>query len=182
MRVCIFREGRNAFHCLVLRVHFGRGHRRITKWVQTPHNGLVPKDAQAVEPRRDGNVRQQRRVLSHETIVKDGFVVNGGLHIGLVLPRPKRFAHDFGAERKLRVAIRVRVVHVSHRVQPVAHERVKPVGVARNAPQNGGDRERHGVVRVNHDDVPGGKAPRTPDRTGLCVPRSRGAEGGVWGT
>ena len=97
-------------------------------------------------------------------------VVNGGLHIGLVLPRPKRLAHDFGPKRTLCVAIRVRVVHVSHRVQPVAHERVKPVGVTRNAFQNGVDRERHGVVCVNHDDVPGGFAPRTPDRTGLSVP------------
>jgi len=151
MRVCIFREGRNAVHRFVLCVHLGRGKCRVAY----ASYGLAPKNAQAVEPRRNGNVRQQRRVLPHETIVKYSFVVNGGLHIGLVLPRPKRLAHDFGSKRTLRVAIRVRVVHISHRVPPVAHERVKPVGVARKAFQNGVDRERHGVVHVNHDDVPG---------------------------
>ena len=44
-------------------------------------------------------------------------------------------------------------MHVAHRIQAVAHEGIKPVGIARNATHNGIDREWHGVVRVNHDDV-----------------------------
>ena len=149
VRLRIFGQRRNAVHSLILRIHLGRGHRRI----HAPHNGIPPKDAETVEPRRDRNVGQHRRILFDLSVAKHRLVVHGGLHVVLVVPRPKRLPHDFGTEWKLRVTIRVKVVHVSKRVQAVANERVKPVGVARNAAQNGVDRERHGIVHVNHDDV-----------------------------
>ena len=158
---------RNGVQRLVLRVQFRRGNRGITKWLvngvtkgvaggaHAPHDGVPPKDAHAVEPRRDRDIRQSRRVLLDLALEKQRLVVHRGLHVVLVMPRPKHVAHDLGAKRELRIAIRVRVVNVARRVQAVAHERVKSVGVARNAFQNGVHRERHGVVHVNHHDVPG---------------------------
>ena len=143
----IFRKRRDAIHRLVLRVHFCRGYGRVPY----TNNCLAPKDAQAVEAGRNGNIRQQRWIVFHLAVEKHRLVIHGSLHVLLMMSRPKRLAHDFGTKRELRIAIRVCVVHVAKRVQAVAHEGVKPVGVARNAFQNGVNRERHGVVHVNHD-------------------------------
>ena len=137
----------NGVQRLVLRVHFRRGDRGVSQ----AHKRLAPKNAQAVEPRQNGNVRQARGVFPQLAVEKQRLVVHRGSHVVLVMPRPKRVAHDFGPKRKLRIAISVRVVNLTGGVQAVAHERVKAVGVARNAFQNGIHRERHGVVRVNHD-------------------------------
>ncbi len=186
VRHCVGKR-RNGVQRFVLRVHFRSGNRGITKWLvnrvtkgvaggaHAPHDGVPPKDAQAVEPRRDRDIRQARGVLLDLAVEKQRLVVHRGLHVVLVMPRPKHVAHDFGAKRELRIAIRVRVVNVARGVQAVAHERVKSVGVARNAAQNIVHRERHGVVHVNHDDVPGWgatSAPHTPSCVlGTLVPR-----------
>ena len=143
---------RNGVQRLVLRVHFRRGDSRVPQRGGIgPHKRLAPKDAQAVEPRQNGNVRQARGVLLDLAVEKQRLVVHRGSHVVLVMPGPKRVAHDFGPKRKLRIAISVGVVNLTGGVQAVAHEGVKAVGVARNASQHGVHRERHGVVRVNHD-------------------------------